>query len=88
MKFILASASPRRKELLEQIGMKFEVRVSDAEEVTQATEPAEYVMELSFLKAEDVAFMKMCLITSLQRPCRGYVNKIKPSRRKARESQD
>ena len=55
MKFILASASPRRKELLEQIGMKFEVRVSDAEEITQATEPAEYVMELSFLKAEDVA---------------------------------
>lgn len=55
MKFILASASPRRKELLEQIGMKFEVRVSEAEEVTDATEPAEYVMELSFLKAEDVA---------------------------------
>ena len=55
MKFILASASPRRKELLEQIGMKFEVRISEAEEVTEATEPAEYVMELSFLKAEDVA---------------------------------
>lgn len=55
MKFILASASPRRKELLEQIGMKFEVRVSEAEEITQATEPAEYVMDLSFLKAEDVA---------------------------------
>ena len=55
MKFILASASPRRKELLEQIGMKFEVRVSEAEEVTEATEPAEYVQELSFLKAEDVA---------------------------------
>ncbi len=55
MKFILASASPRRKELLEQIGMEFEVRVSEAEEVTEATEPAEYVMDLSFLKAEDVA---------------------------------
>lgn len=55
MKFILASASPRRKELLEQIGMKFEVRVSEAEEITDATEPAEYVMELSLLKAEDVA---------------------------------
>ena len=55
MKFILASASPRRKELLEQIGMKFEVRISEAEEITDATEPAEYVMELSFLKAEDIA---------------------------------
>lgn len=55
MKFILASASPRRKELLEQIGMEFEVRVSEADEVTDATEPSEYVMELSFLKAEDVA---------------------------------
>ena len=55
MKFILASASPRRKELLEQIDMKFEVRVSEAEEITDATEPAEYVMELSHLKAEDVA---------------------------------
>lgn len=55
MKFILASASPRRKELLEQIGMKFEVRISEAEEITEATEPAEYVMELSLLKAEDVA---------------------------------
>ena len=55
MKFILASASPRRKELLEQIGMEFEVRVSEAEEVTKATEPGEYVMELSHLKAEDVA---------------------------------
>ncbi len=55
MKFILASASPRRKELLEQIGMKFEIRVSEAEEITEATDPAEYVMELSFLKAEDVA---------------------------------
>ena len=32
--------------------------------------------------------MKMCLITSLQRPCRGHVSKIKPCRRKARESQD
>lgn len=55
MKFILASASPRRKELLEQIGMKFEIRVSEAEEVTDATEPAEYVMALSELKAVDVA---------------------------------
>ena len=32
MKFILASKSPRRKELLEQTGISFEVMVSDADE--------------------------------------------------------
>ncbi len=55
MRFILASASPRRKELLEQIGMEFTIQVSDVDEVTAATEPAEYVMELAAMKAEDVA---------------------------------
>ncbi|MBQ7972038.1 MAG: septum formation protein Maf [Lachnospiraceae bacterium] len=55
MKFILASASPRRKELLTQIGMNFTVQVSEAEESADTTDPAEYVMQLSFLKAEDVA---------------------------------
>ncbi len=55
MRFILASASPRRKELLEQIGMEFTIQVSDAEEVSNESEPAAYVMALSGLKAEDVA---------------------------------
>lgn len=55
MRFILASASPRRKELLEQIGMKFEITVSDVDENTSETAPERYVMELSALKAEDVA---------------------------------
>lgn len=55
MRFVLASASPRRKELLEQIGMEFTIQVSDVDEVTAATEPAEYVMELAAMKAEDVA---------------------------------
>ena len=55
MIFILASASPRRKELLEQIGMEFEIRVSDVEEDTDETAPERYVMELSAIKAEDVA---------------------------------
>ena len=53
-KIILASASPRRKELLAQIGIDFEVRPSHAEEVTTGTRPAEIVMGLSNLKAEDV----------------------------------
>lgn len=51
---ILASASPRRKELLTQIGIPFTVEVSDAEEVITKTEPALVVEELSALKAEAV----------------------------------
>lgn len=53
-KIILASASPRRKELLSQIGFSFAVITSDAEEVTKSKLPREMVEELSFLKARDV----------------------------------
>lgn len=51
---ILASASPRRKELLAQIGLPFTVRVSGVEEVITKTTPEEIVMELSAQKAADV----------------------------------
>lgn len=51
---ILASGSPRRKEILEQVGISFEVMKSDVEEVITKTDPAEIVMELSRQKAEDV----------------------------------
>lgn len=53
-KIILASASPRRRELLAQIGMDFEVRASYAEEKTEAKDPEELVKELSALKALDI----------------------------------
>lgn len=53
-KIILASASPRRKELLGQIGMEFEVRKSKAEENIRSEHPWELVMELSGRKALDV----------------------------------
>ena len=53
-KIILASASPRRRELLARIGLKFEVRASRAEEKTEAKEPEELVKELSALKALDI----------------------------------
>ena len=46
-RLILASASPRRRELLSQIGYEFEVRTSDAEEITTEKEPASVVEELS-----------------------------------------
>ena len=51
---ILASSSPRRKELLEQIGICFEIRTSGAEEVTQATESEDIAQELSNIKAQAV----------------------------------
>lgn len=54
-KIILASASPRRKELLTQIGLEFEVIPSQAEEIITKTEPGDVVEELSLQKAADVA---------------------------------
>ena len=54
MKTILASASPRRKELLGQIGIEFEVQVSNVEEKVTAVEPGAVVEELSRQKAEAV----------------------------------
>ncbi len=56
-RIILASASPRRRELLEQIGIKFEIRVSDREEMFHSTIPDEIVRELALQKAENVAEM-------------------------------
>ena len=54
MKIILASASPRRKELLEQIGIPFEVLVSHVEEKVTSVRPGQVVEELSGQKAEAV----------------------------------
>ncbi|MDE7251707.1 MAG: Maf family protein [Acetatifactor sp.] len=56
-RIILASASPRRRELLAQIGMEFEVMVSNVEERVTATLPGEVVQELSGQKAEAVLAM-------------------------------
>ena len=54
-KIILASGSPRRKELLAQIGIQFQVIKSSAEEIITKTLPEEIVRELSAQKAENVA---------------------------------
>ena len=51
---ILASASPRRRELLSQIGIEYEVIPSKKEEVITSTIPSEIVMELAKQKAEDI----------------------------------
>ncbi len=59
-RIILASASPRRSELLSQAGFAFEVQVSHKEESYTASEPQEIVKELALLKAEDVASQNEC----------------------------
>lgn len=51
---VLASGSPRRRELLEKIGLKFEIVTSDADETPTKSIPADVVEELSAKKAEDV----------------------------------
>lgn len=54
-KIILASASPRRRELLSQIGLEFEIVISHKEESYESTRPEEIVKELALMKAENVA---------------------------------
>lgn len=54
MRIVLASASPRRRELLSQLGWEFEVIVSDVEEVITKTLPCAVVEELSYIKAKAV----------------------------------
>ncbi|SHJ85529.1 septum formation protein [Anaerocolumna jejuensis DSM 15929] len=53
-KIILASGSPRRKEILEQAGVDFVIKASNAEEITDKTNPPEMVEDLARLKAEEI----------------------------------
>lgn len=54
---ILASASPRRRELLEQIGLTFTVCPARGEEKITKETPEAIVMELAEQKAKEVASM-------------------------------
>ncbi len=54
MKYILASQSPRRREILEMLGMQFEVITSDADESSTITDPYRLVEELSLRKGAAV----------------------------------
>ncbi|MBR1886069.1 MAG: septum formation inhibitor Maf [Schwartzia sp.] len=56
MTLVLASASPRRQELLRQIGCDFRVVVSDAQELSESgMAPERMAVENARRKAEDVA---------------------------------
>lgn len=55
-KIILASASPRRKELLERAGVQFEICPGNGEEHITSNKPEEIVKELSEQKAMAAVF--------------------------------
>lgn len=62
-RYILASQSPRRRELLHMVINEYEVIPSEGEEIVRGTDPAEVVRDLSLQKAMEVA--------SRVRPCEG-----------------
>lgn len=55
MNYILASQSPRRRELLEMLGITFSVEPAVGEEVIRGTSPQEIVQGLAMCKAREIA---------------------------------
>lgn len=56
LRLMLASASPRRKDLLQQLGLSPEIAVADIDETPLADEPADrYVMRLARAKGQVIA---------------------------------
>lgn len=54
-KIILASQSPRRRDIMQQVGIRFDCIPSEMEETITGSNPEEIVRSLSGGKAEDVA---------------------------------
>ena len=55
IKIILASGSPRRREILDRLGLTYDVVTSEVSEEHEAMPPEQIVRELSFRKADAVA---------------------------------
>ena len=49
---ILASASPRRRQLLQMLGLEFEARPQLCREQSQSRDPADYVTDIALQKAQ------------------------------------
>ena len=66
MKLILASASPRRAELLQQMGLEFDIQAVDIDEtVRQNEQPKAYVRRLALEKAQAskaLSSVSQCLV--------------------------
>ena len=57
MRIILASKSPRRKEILQNLGVEFEIITADADESSDIADPRALVTELASRKGRAVADM-------------------------------
>lgn len=55
MKFILASKSPRRREILADLGLEFEIITADTDESCDLADPRAFVEELALRKSRAVA---------------------------------
>lgn len=55
LKIVLASKSPRRKKLLNQLGLIFEIIPSTKEEIITSNNPVDIVSDLSLQKAVDIS---------------------------------
>ena len=54
MKIVLGSKSPRRKEILSLMGYDYEVRISEAEEIIDETNPLDVVASIARQKANTI----------------------------------
>lgn len=64
MNIVLASASPRRKEILTQSGLSFDIWTSKCSEDSSCTDPAKLCEELAEKKATDVASQILAYVDS------------------------
>jgi len=81
MKIILASQSPRRRELLSELGFTFDIVVPDiCEDLIDGLSPAEFAAELSRRKLEAVLSLVGDAVPSVPRSaedCRPYTRNLK-----------
>lgn len=55
MDIVLASKSPRRRDILTELGVKFTVDTANTEEKSLKSDPCEFAKEISYQKGAAVA---------------------------------
>ena len=76
-KLILASASPRRREILALAGLPFEVRAGSGEEQAHGTDPEEIVKELSAKSGQSIFERETLLVFDEIQSCERALTSLK-----------